>query len=317
MSIFSNECVICGKKFKKGELYLSTSGCAFPQEHRLWKYCDAPMHLLCLESWPDREEFSEAYYVQRREQYDLEGFLILAERDDWFVGFIPPGRYMGIKGAEDLVEIRIRDWPFVLYGKAGQWTEFINGGWLEDNPFLSEEALQRASAVIKEVGEVLPDSETIVDLVSSKGCSGNQVERSFLSEAMATKRKISELSASIFQVLADAFSPDLRAVGILPERFAYSLSVSPEDEPRFLQVIEKLLLTNESFGREAALVILAFRWVRLSYERKGLDQTSWELIIEPNPMFEADDELICKQLISLLTVLCDEGLLAESQLPKA
>lgn len=316
MSIFSSECVICGKKFKMGEPYLSTSGCAFPQEHRLWKYCDAPMHILCLETWPDREEFSEAYYVQRREQYNLEGFLILAEKDDWFVGFIPPGPYMRIEGAEDLVEIRIRDWPFALYGKAGQWTEFINGGWLEDNPFLSGEALERASAVIKEVKEVLPDSETIVDLVSSKGCSNNQVEYSFLSEAMTTKRKISELSASIFEALADAFSPGRRGVGILPERFAYSLSVSPEDEPRFLQVIEKLLLANESFGREA-LVVLVFRWVRLSYERKGLDQTSWELIIEPNPMFDADDELICKQLTSLLMVLYDEGLLAESQLPMA
>lgn len=193
----------------------------------------------------------------------------------------------------------------IFSSKTGQWTEFINGGWLKDNPFLVGEALERASAVVKEVGEVLPDSETIVDLVSSTGCSSNREEYSFLCETMTTKRKISELSALIFEALADAFSPGRRGVGILPERFAYSLSVSPEDEPRFLQVIEKLLLANESFGREAALVILVFRWVRLSYKRKGLDQTSWELIIEPNPMFEADDELICKQLISLLTVLCD------------
>jgi hypothetical protein len=45
--------------------------------------------------------------------------MVLAKTGDWFIGFIPPGQHMLIPGQEDLVEVRIRDWPFILWGARG------------------------------------------------------------------------------------------------------------------------------------------------------------------------------------------------------
>ncbi len=62
MAIIDNDsrCVICIEKLERP--YLATSGVAFPAEHRLNKYCDAPLHQDCVENWDDRIEFSEGYY---------------------------------------------------------------------------------------------------------------------------------------------------------------------------------------------------------------------------------------------------------------
>lgn len=168
MAIFGSTCPICGSDLVEGDVTVDTSGCAFPQEHRLWRYCDAPLHLACLEGWPDREEFSEAYFVQRRQQFADQSWFILAEADDWFVGFIPPGPYVSVPGSEDLVEIRIRDWPFVLYGHAERWTQLFSGGWRKYHPALCGEALKRAREIMSQVKEILPDTETIVELINRR-----------------------------------------------------------------------------------------------------------------------------------------------------
>ncbi len=161
-------CLICGKELSEGDATVSTSGCAFPQSHKLWRYCDAPLHLACMETWSDRETFSHAYYVQRHQQFLDESWFILAEEKDWFVGHIPAGLYHSEPGFEDLVEIRIRDWPFVLYGHAEEWTQFFIDGWQKYQPALSGKALHRAREVMSQVMLVLPDTETIVELINKR-----------------------------------------------------------------------------------------------------------------------------------------------------
>ena len=166
LPLTENTCLICGKEFSEGDATVSTSGCAFPQSHKLWRYCDAPLHLACMEMWSDCKTFSNAYYVQRRQQFLDESWFILAEEKDWFVGFIPPGLYQTKPGYEDLVEIRIRDWPFILYGHADEWTQFFSGGWQKYQPALSGKALYRAREVMSQVRRVIPDTQAIVELIN-------------------------------------------------------------------------------------------------------------------------------------------------------
>jgi predicted 2-oxoglutarate/Fe(II)-dependent dioxygenase YbiX len=56
----NSRCAICGGPLS--EPFTVTSGCALWPDHRLFRFCDAPLHLSCLNTWPDREEFSRAYY---------------------------------------------------------------------------------------------------------------------------------------------------------------------------------------------------------------------------------------------------------------
>ena len=41
---------------------MATSGCAFDSDHRLWAFCDAPIHWKCFIPWSDRVEFANAYF---------------------------------------------------------------------------------------------------------------------------------------------------------------------------------------------------------------------------------------------------------------
>ena len=161
-----SNCALCGEPLDRP--CLDTSGCAFPRGHRLFCYCDTWLHIDCLHDWPDRAEFSEAYFLQRYEQFRREQWWILADTPDWYVGFIPPGQYMSIPGSEDLVEVRVRDWPFVLWGHAEQWTEFLAGGWRADQSGLYGMAGARAEVVIREVSSVLPSTEAIVGTINDR-----------------------------------------------------------------------------------------------------------------------------------------------------
>jgi len=165
----STFCKICGNALSAKDITLSTSGYPFSNGHRLREYCGAPLHLHCVEKWPDRIEFSKAYYEHRYAQFVKEGWYIIAEHEDWFVGFIPPGPNMTPPaGMEDLVEVRIKDWPFVLYGHAEKWTEFFLGQWREYHPALYGRTLVRAAMVVRDVQQILPDTNTIVEVINER-----------------------------------------------------------------------------------------------------------------------------------------------------
>jgi hypothetical protein len=122
-----------------------------------------------LESWQAREEFSEAYFKQRLDQFKREGWPILADSPEWFVGYIPPGSYPSIvPGLEYFTEIRIRDWPLTLYGNAIEWDTFFNSGWMTFQQGLSGKALLRAMAVLAEVETVLPNTAAIFSAIRKK-----------------------------------------------------------------------------------------------------------------------------------------------------
>jgi len=165
----TSNCKICGKTIADTEHKIFTSGDAFPANHRLLPYCNTPLHLDCVGKWPFRIEFSAASYDQRLEQYLRTGWYIIARQEDWFVGFIPPGPDMSPpEGMEDLVELRMRDWPLVLYGHAEKWSEFLMRGWQNFDPPLRGKALMRAAKAVREAQIVLPDTNTIIEVINER-----------------------------------------------------------------------------------------------------------------------------------------------------
>src|SRR3954463_12402768 len=121
-----SRCAICHDRLDRP--YTATSGTAFPSKHRLFRYCDAPLHLDCLATWPDREEFSERYFVRRLADYwrgRRETLLKATER--CFLVCEPS------HGASPFfASVDLRDWPFRLYSEWPNWTEYIDDGFRHD-----------------------------------------------------------------------------------------------------------------------------------------------------------------------------------------
>lgn len=122
-----------------------------------------------------------------------------------------------------------------------------------------------------------------------------------------TIQDLNQLAWPIFKAITESFPEGPRGEGILPERLTFSISVPLEDEPRFLQVIETLLRANESFGDDPPVVVLVSRWVTLSFEGYGLDQSAWELMFDLNPRVQIDDREVRRQIITLMKALADHG----------
>jgi hypothetical protein len=95
-----------------------------------------------------------------------------------------------------------------------------------------------------------------------------------LREGGMAVEELNQLAAPVFEALVNGLCSGPSGVGILPERLAFSLTVSPEEEPRFIEVLTKLLRANETFGYEAPVVFLVSRWVNPPFDGDGLDQTS-------------------------------------------
>jgi hypothetical protein len=146
---FLIKCCLCGGSFGDGRPYIGTSGVAFPSPHPLFQFCDAGMHLDCLEKWPHRLEFSNGYFVGKRTMFAEMGTL-LAEGTGWILGCGPssPGR------DPHYAEVDLSDWPCRLYSLWPEWNEFLNGGF---SAKLSGAACRAATAVMREVAEIAPD----------------------------------------------------------------------------------------------------------------------------------------------------------------
>lgn len=150
-------CAICDGKLDR--LYIATSGCAFPPEHHLWKFCDAPLHLDCLEKWSHRNEFSKGYFEIHLNYCKNVGHL-LAQHSRWilYCGPFVSGRL------PYFASVSLTDWPFNLYSELKNWTEFAERDFQKG---LSGEALSVAKQTMIEVKRVAPDLPALEKLVNS------------------------------------------------------------------------------------------------------------------------------------------------------
>ena len=129
MAMFIDKCAICEEKITQDTPYTSTSGCAFPEGHTLWKYCDTGLHQQCLLNWKHRVEFSSGYFSLSTGAHEL----ILQEH--WKLTCGP--LIYGAQGKVSLpyyAQIEFREWPGRLYSKFLDWPQYIsNKAWEEDN----------------------------------------------------------------------------------------------------------------------------------------------------------------------------------------
>lgn len=151
-------CAICGQRLDRA--YTATSGCAFDSKHPLWEYCDAPLHLDCLERWPQREQFSRGYFDatvdSRRQGYGH----LLAQAKSWVLVCGPRWN----TGLPYFAEVRLIDWPFRLYSKWEDWSDYIGGRYREA---LEGAALAAADRVMAEVREIAPDGSALSQLLQA------------------------------------------------------------------------------------------------------------------------------------------------------
>ena len=120
MGFLSSTCAICEMQITAETPILNTSGCAFPESHHLWKYCDTGLHQECLAKWNHRPEFSEGYF-------GIRGAVHLLQETEQWVLLCGPVMY-GPHGKVQLpyyAEIRLRDWPVRLYSRFHEWSNFV------------------------------------------------------------------------------------------------------------------------------------------------------------------------------------------------
>jgi hypothetical protein len=148
----NSRCAICDESLSRP--YTATSGCAFGPGHRLFVFCDAPLHLSCLEVWPDREEFSLAYHTQALDACRAGYGTLIHVGESWFLGCgpsTPPERPY-------FARVVLRDWPIWLYTRFEAWDTFVMEGYRAG---LVGAALARADAVMTEVRITLPDQRSL------------------------------------------------------------------------------------------------------------------------------------------------------------
>ncbi len=104
-----SRCAICGE-LVQGTDYTATSGVAFPPGDWLYEFCDAPLHVACVDGWEHRERFSRGYYESMLKTHRLcSGVLI--EMPNWFLGVGPAPR----DKEPYYFRIAVRDWPRFIH----------------------------------------------------------------------------------------------------------------------------------------------------------------------------------------------------------
>ena len=105
----SSTCAICGR-IVRGTDYTATSGVVFEPGDRLYEYCDAPLHVACVDGWKYRERFSRGHYASRLATHQYcSGVLI--EMSHWFLGVGPATR----EKQPYYFRIAARDWPQTIH----------------------------------------------------------------------------------------------------------------------------------------------------------------------------------------------------------
>lgn len=129
--------------------YLATSGGFFPEGHELWRFCDAPLHLDCLERWPDRRRFARGYFDLWRDECLRGHGVLLAERSSWLLRCGPA------KADADpyYAEVRLSEWPLRLYSRWDEWSHYVAKGYRDG---LLGQVLDAADEAMSQVRDVAP-----------------------------------------------------------------------------------------------------------------------------------------------------------------
>lgn len=161
-----SECPICGAIIDESRPYVATSGIAFPPGHRLFQYCDAPLHLDCLVSWPDRGQLARRYY-DRDVAYHQSFGGVLIEAEDWILLCGPAAA--GEK--PDYVCLRQCDWPMTLVKvRWAQWEALLAGEGAE--AWRSPPIAGALAPIMQRLAKQLPDQGALDRLHEQQRLTG-------------------------------------------------------------------------------------------------------------------------------------------------
>ena len=146
-------CPICGST-DLSKPYTATSGVFFDEGDELWRYCDAPLHLECLEHWQHRERFARGYFDLWRDQVTQGNGVLLAESPLWILRCGPAKP----EATPYFVEVDLAEWPIRLYSRWERWADYAEHPYREG---LTGEALKAADAAMAEVRQVAPDLDAL------------------------------------------------------------------------------------------------------------------------------------------------------------
>ncbi len=176
-------CAICGENLDRP--YTATSGVAFAKEHRLYRYCDAPLHNDCFEKWPDRTEFVGGYFQSTLHSFKagLTGHL-LAEGVNWALICGPYARtdlrpaveagWFSAEAAEDMKE-KLGDKPQYVTVILSEWLAQLNTNWDGWEHFVHEKyrehleggILLDVEAIMEQVRQLAPDNDALQTLLKN------------------------------------------------------------------------------------------------------------------------------------------------------
>lgn len=145
-------CAICDGKLDRP--YTATSGVAFEPPHPLYKYCDAPLHFDCLESWPHRVEFPEGYFNLPIGVAGKYGYRLISRTSEWM---LLAWHIADEPFARD-IEIRMRTWPFRLGPRWANWDNFVVGDFRIGKVGA---ALTAVEQVMSEITAIAPDLKAL------------------------------------------------------------------------------------------------------------------------------------------------------------
>jgi hypothetical protein len=140
-------CAICRTGLDRP--YIATSG-TVDVEPRLLEFCDAPLHLDCLATWPDRVALARAYFEAEIEHHAVPPCAILHRGTD--VALVAGESLPG--ATPYYVTVCLRDWPLALGARWHGWAGFVGG---EFDAGLSGEALAAVASAMRVVRALAPD----------------------------------------------------------------------------------------------------------------------------------------------------------------
>ena len=157
-----NECIpcpLCHKDIDLDRDLFSTWGVFFPQDHRLFAFCDMAIHWDCYERWPDRAEFAKGYFqmwVEAEQSNPYWGKALLSDEVFVTVNPSPDVSKVSVLLSETGSDIRI---------PLQQWNSWIsnNHAPLLDLHTIEREALNKVMPLLR---VTLPNAETLVNLVN-------------------------------------------------------------------------------------------------------------------------------------------------------
>src|SRR5947207_8579544 len=130
MAIFVDKCAICGGKITADTPCLTTWGVVFPENHRLFKFCDTGFHQACLLTWPDCQEYAEGYFQLWKANHSSGcAGAMLASEESWLVGCGPFYEVAGRMNWPYYVQLIPRFFPIRLKCDWAKWESYIGGEW--------------------------------------------------------------------------------------------------------------------------------------------------------------------------------------------